>query len=250
MVFRCCYTAALFVSRSNLPRKPLKSLREVLDFGGYKDPRYTAIAVGGLVVNFGLYVPYYYIESYVEVAGFSPTLKSYLLPMINGVSFFGRVLGGYAADRLGRLNILYPMTILSGILCFALWLPPRDISYLVAFTCLYGFGTGIFISVGPAAITQTCPDDKIGSRLGAFQCLLAVATLTGTPIGGAIVREQTMQSYTGLIVFAVGLSYSTIYLTHRENEANTLLQGVTIVFGGFLLFVARLLFDRKFSRRF
>jgi MFS family permease len=161
------------------------------------------LAIGALLVNFGLYVPYYYVEPFVATIGASDSMKGYLLPLINGSSFVGRVLGGYIADKVGRLNLLYPLTLLSGIFCFAIWLPARNVNPVIVFTCLYGFGTGVFISITSAVVTQITPKAKLGARLGAFHSILAIATLTGNPIAGVLIRDEANGGYKYLISFAV-----------------------------------------------
>lgn len=100
------------------------------------------------------------------------------------------------------------MTILSGILCFAMWLPAQGVSLVIAFTLLYGFCSGIFISVTPAVVAQITPEEKLGARLGAFFSTTAIATLIGTPIGGALLQGETRSSYQYVIVFAVGFDLS------------------------------------------
>lgn len=114
--------------------------------------------------------------------------------------------GGYAADRLGRLNVLYPMVTLCGVLCLAMWLPARTPAVLVGFACVYGFASGIFISVMPAATGQITPTERLGARLGAFGSVTSVAFLTGTPIAGSLIRSETRAGYQPLIIFAVSLN--------------------------------------------
>lgn len=133
----------------------------------------------------------------------SASINDYLLPLINGTSFFGRILGGMAADKIGRLNLLYPMTCLSGIFCLTMWLPADNVTTVISFVCLYGFSSGIFISVTPAVVAQLSPDDKIGARIGAFFTLAAIATLIGTPIAGTIIDQGAHDPYKNLILFAV-----------------------------------------------
>ena len=84
-----------------------------------------------------------------------------------------------------------------------MWLPAHNVPLVIAFTCLYGFCSGIFISVTPAVIGEITPEGKLGARLGAFFSVTAVATLTGTPIGGALIRGASRDGYRALIVFAV-----------------------------------------------
>ncbi|KAL1639397.1 hypothetical protein SLS58_007978 [Diplodia intermedia] len=195
LLFLCCYLAAMCISRTKRAPKKAPAAAQtavsngsLLDFNGFKDPRYLALAIGSFVASLGLYVPYYYIESYTVLAHPSASIHIYLLPLINAASFFGRVIGGFLADRVGRLNLLYPMTLLSGVFCLAIWLPAgsNSVAAVVAFVCLYGFSSGIFISVTPAVVAQLSPDDAIGARIGAFFTLAAVATLGLTlTVGGA-----------------------------------------------------------------
>lgn len=53
-------------------------------------------------------------------------------------------------------------------------------------------------------IGQITPDGNLGARIGAFYSVVAVASLIGTPIGGAlIVEEQSKGGYQWLILFSV-----------------------------------------------
>lgn len=68
LMFLCCYLAAILMSRtketpSNTPTVR-RSLATLLDFSGYKDPRYLVLAIGCFTASLGLYVPYYYIGKY------------------------------------------------------------------------------------------------------------------------------------------------------------------------------------------
>jgi hypothetical protein len=46
------------------PSKTSKgSSSKLLDFEGFKDPRYLVLGIGSFVASLGLYVPYYYIGS-------------------------------------------------------------------------------------------------------------------------------------------------------------------------------------------
>lgn len=224
LIFLCCYLVAMSLSRTKEPpKKNVKGLASNLfDFNGFRDPRYLTLAIGCFVASMGLYVPYYYVESYMILRYPSATIHSYLLPLINGSSFFGRIIGGFLADRVGRLNLLYPMTLVSGVFCLAMWLPAGSVATVVAFVCLYGFSSGIFISVTPAVVAQLSPDERIGARIGAFFTLAAVATLIGTPIAGSLVQKEGEDRYRNLTLFA----------------------GLTLSIGGVFLLLARILCER------
>lgn len=106
------------------------------------------------------------------------------------------------------------MTLVSGIFCLTMWLPTgTDVATVVAFVCLYGFSSGIFISVTPAVVAQISPDDRIGARIGAFFTLAAIATLIGTPIAGSLVDKEAQDGYRNLILFAVSGDHTETYST-------------------------------------
>jgi MFS family permease len=186
------------------------------------------------------------IEPYMAEHHPSTSIHGYLLPLINGSSFFGRIIGGLLADKFGRLNLLYPMTLLSGLLCLAMWLPAINVATVVAFVSLYGFSSGIFISVTPAVVAQISPEDRIGARIGAFFTLSAVATLTGTPIAGTLIKKGVLNGYNDVIIFAVSIP------SHR-NVVNCrrliLCQGVTMTVGSLFFFIARILCDKDLRKK-
>jgi MFS family permease len=127
--------------------------------------------------------------------------------------------GGYAADRLGRLNVLYPMLMLSGLFCLAMWLPSTTPALVVAFACVYGFTSGIFISVMPAAVGQITAVEKLGARLGAFNTVAAVPVFVGTPVAGVLIRgEDSVGGYDPLIIYSVRSVVQS--LLSYENCAN------------------------------
>ncbi|OJD29981.1 uncharacterized protein BKCO1_680003 [Diplodia corticola] len=245
LLMLCCYIIAMLISYTKdpptapppakdladqPPAKPTLAASSLLDFRGYKDPRYLVLAIGNFVATLGVYVPNYYIGSYAVLAYPTASVHGYLLPILNGSSFFGRVLGGWAADVTGALNFLYPMTLLSGVLCLSLWLLDQNMDMILVFCIMYGFTSGVFISVTPAAVTQIVPEDKIGARMGAFFTLTALATLMGSPVAGCLIDEGDgvgTEGYRGIILFT----------------------GLTLVVGGALLFVGRLLCDRDWRKK-
>lgn len=114
---------------------------------------------------------------------------------------------------MGRLNFLFPMVILSGVFCLAMWLPASTIETVIAFVSLYGFCSGVFISVTNAAVAQILPREKQGARQGAFFVLTAVATLIGSPIGGALIKSESRTGYQPMIIFSVSSCFLTVLNT-------------------------------------
>ncbi|KAK1635571.1 major facilitator superfamily domain-containing protein [Colletotrichum phormii] len=188
LIMVICYAIAIAVSSSKRPKRKMRSFRDLLDYKGFLDIRYSCLSPEHL---------------------------------------FGRIIGGHSADRIGRLNFLYPMILLCGLLCVAMWLPATTPGVLAGFACLYGFASGVFISVMPAATGQIIPADRLGARLGAFGTVTSMAFLTGSPIAGALITSETRAGYHSLIIFA----------------------GCCLLGGGAIIFVARLLHDRNLKSK-
>lgn len=119
--------------------------------------------------------------------------------------------GGFAADTAGPTNAVYPMTILSGLLCLGTWAVTSSVPVLLAFVTLYGFCSGVFIAVLPAIVAQITPQAFLGARIGAFYSVVAVAQLVGSPIAGLLISKGNVRAggmedkYMGLVMFTVSI---------------------------------------------
>jgi len=94
------------------------------------------------------------------------------------------------------------VTFVAAVLNLALWLPANSNAPIIVFAALYGGASGGVFSMLPAVIAQISSDiRKIGVRNGTLYALISIATLTGNPIGGALV-SQDHGGFTGLKIFA------------------------------------------------
>jgi MFS family permease len=146
----------------------------------------------------------------------SDNLSSYLLSILNAASIFGRILPGIIGDKLGRFNVMIITTAFSAVIVLALWLPSSGNAPILAFCVLYGFSSGAFVSMGPSLIAQISPIREIGVRSGTFFLCVAVAGLTGNPIGGAL-QGQDNGGFKYLQIFC-GVSMtvgSALYIASR-----------------------------------
>lgn len=121
----------------------------------------------------GIFVPFFYIVQYSQDQGVSQRLAFDLLSVMNAGSVFGRVLPGYAADLVGRYNMLAPFAVLAGIFSLALWLNAHNVAALTLYSVFYGFFSGAFISLNTPCIAQISRMDQIGTRIGMAYSLLS-----------------------------------------------------------------------------
>ncbi|KAL7790298.1 major facilitator superfamily domain-containing protein [Trichoderma ceciliae] len=198
-MFMVLLAIACLTVKSRLPPRPRKFfIKEYVD--NLKDIRLAVTILASFFFMCGMFLPFNYVLLQAQSAGFSPTLIPYILPILNAVSIFGRILPGIAADKMGRYNVMIFITFLSAIFCLAVWVPVRNMAGILVFVAFFGFSSGGFISIGPTLVAQISDIRQIGTRVGTVFAIQSIGALTGSPIGGAIVSAQH-GDYLGLQLF-------------------------------------------------
>lgn len=129
------------------------------------------------------------------------------------------------------------MTVLSGLFCLFLWLLSTSLPVLVLFAGLYGFTTSSVTSLPASIIGQITPEGSLGARIGAFFSVIALASLVGSPIGGALITDpDTKEGYRWLILFSVSVTEVSVngFLANQ-------LQGTSLLVGSMFMLGSRLL---------
>lgn len=133
------------------------------------------------------------------------SLAYQLASILNGASILGRALPGYFADQYGRLNVM-ALTLFCAIFTLGLRLPIQSsIPGILAYTVLFGFWSGLAISLNPVCVAQVSRTEDHGKRYGTTYSLVSIGALVTVPIAEAILRAQN-GNYQAAILF-VGLAY-------------------------------------------
>ncbi|KAI9666624.1 MAG: hypothetical protein M1821_004560 [Bathelium mastoideum] len=205
MILGLCFIGILTV-KSRIP--PVKKPVSIMEFiVPLKEPPFVMLTLGSFLFFLGMFLPINFLILQAQTRGMSANLAGYLIPIFNAVSFFGRTIPGYVADKIGRFNVLSFMCGFSGVIILALWLPAAANAPIIVFAALYGFGSGAFVSLAPSAIAQISDVRKIGVRTGTLFAIISVAALVSSPIGGALVGDdhgnyQDLQIYAGVMCCA------------------------------------------------
>lgn len=171
----------------------------------FKNWPWAFFVAGCLFTMWGLFAPLNYLPAMVSLNGMDD-IAQYSLAIANAGSLVGRIVPGWASDRIGQFKAMSLATLLSGILVLAFWLPLElhpSLAGIIIFALLYGFVSGGFVSLGPPCVVALADGrvDDIGVKLGGFCLGIALGALTGLPIGGAI-KDREGDSFTGLMCFA------------------------------------------------
>ncbi|KMU74826.1 hypothetical protein CISG_00756 [Coccidioides immitis RMSCC 3703] len=201
-----------------------KSDRKLAGAKAFKSLAWILYSSGCFLMMWGLFAPINYLPLMALKAGASKMLSTYTISIANAASFFGRIIPGAISDRVGQLNVMISVAFLSGISILAFWLPvyfhPTNAA-IIAFGVVYGMASGGFVSLMSPCVVTLCDgkSEELGPKLGAFMFVIAIASLTGLPISGAIKDASHNKSdFQGLICFS----------------------GVVMIVGGFLVSMARI----------
>ncbi|KAH8910377.1 major facilitator superfamily transporter [Coniochaeta sp. PMI_546] len=175
---------------------------------------------GGLAVAYiGLFIPFFYISSYATEQGVRPETSFYLISALNGASLVGRVLAGHLADRWGHYNIIIMAMFASTVIAFS-WTAATSLAGIVGIAISYGFTSGAILSLQGACVAKIASRQMQGTAIGMLMGSLAVTTLIGSPVGGAIL---TRYDYLSLSMFT----------------------GASLLVGSILVVVSRMTLDKR-----
>lgn len=120
-----------------------------------------------------------------------------LLVVMNGIGAVGRLLPPFLSDRYtGPTNMMIPLVLLAAVMLYY-WATISTRGGLWAFATVYG--------MFPTALSSLTTDmTKMGVRKGMVYTLTSFATLTGTPIAGALIGADG-GSYPGMEMFSASV---------------------------------------------
>ncbi|KZT33308.1 MFS general substrate transporter [Sistotremastrum suecicum HHB10207 ss-3] len=155
-----------------------------------KEPKYLMLCVGSIFVYYGSVFPVIYLQLFSVTKGFPVRFSFYLLPMFHAASVVGRVLLNFSADRFGSLKVLIITTIGTGAVTFG-FLGIGSPAGMTVVTLLIGFFAGGYNSmVVTTAAGFSKRISETGVRIGVLSLFLALPSLSGPPIDGALLTER------------------------------------------------------------
>ena len=204
------------------PRLPPRKSGPFFELSAFREPAYTLFATGMFLSFWALYVAFFYVGSFArDIIGVSQTTSINLIMILNGLGTVGRIIPNVISDwKCGPINALIPVTFAVAVLFFG-WIGVRDLQGLYAFAVLYGFfGAGIQ-SLFPAASTSLTTDlKKTGVRFGMILSIVSFASLTGSPIAGALIQKGGGEYIYAQVFGAVSMSVAGCVLTAARYMAS------------------------------
>ncbi|KAG0368900.1 major facilitator superfamily domain-containing protein [Gamsiella multidivaricata] len=195
---------------NNESQTTLTPKKKMVDFSVLKEKRFFLLVCLSFFIANGYFNPYYFFPTYVQNHGASVSTASLLVGILNGSSAIGRVTMGLASDYIGDINVLLISSLCACLSILVVWtLAGTSVPVMVVFCILYGFFSGSFVAIVPTVAAHLCGISRLASVTGIVYGGIAVGTLIGSPVGGALLDLSKgldylpVQLWAGLVM-AVG----------------------------------------------
>ncbi|KAI6765849.1 hypothetical protein HG530_006919 [Fusarium avenaceum] len=194
------------------PRTKVQKATSWVDWTAFEDFRFNYFTLSVFLSLLGLYISIFFVVDFSQSSispPFSYQKSMDLLLIFNGVNLIGRLGSGLVADRLGVLTVFVPILGATSLTLF-LWIPVRTAPGMYIWTVFCGIFSGGIQSLFPAGLGYlTAGTNKPGTRMGMVFSLGSIASLIGSPIGGALigVMDGKHQIFAG-----VTMAFSALFL--------------------------------------
>lgn len=116
---------------------------------------------------------------------------------------------GLASDHVGDVNTLLISCLFASLSILILWiLAGTSLAMMTLFCIVYGFFSGSFVSIIPTVAAHLCGIARMASVTGIVYGGIAIGSLIGSPVGGAILDLSDSQDYRPMQLWA-GLMMGT-----------------------------------------
>lgn len=204
-------------------RIPPRRSGPLFDFHALKEPAYVFFSIGFFFVYWAVYFAFYYIDIYAATyASFNSVDSMNLLLILNALGVPGRIIPGWIAARfLGPLNTAIPTAASVAVVLYCWPAVRHSQGSLYGFAFAYGLVASGIQSLFAVSLTALTDDlSKLGTRMGLVVTIVAVASLTGSPIAGALLQASggdylpaQMWAASSMLLAAVALAAARICRT-------------------------------------
>jgi MFS family permease len=211
-LFFGCLVLANILMKGRIKPSIASKKKPMIDFAVFGDLRFSLLTISVFGFELVVFGSLGILPTYATLSkDYPPDAGFYVISILSGASCVGRIMSGYAADKLGRFNIVLVMTVFTLAWMLVLWLPfgARSLPVLYCFSAFFGFGSGSWMALAPACIGQLCRAEEFGRYYGTVYFIASLATLICIPISGELVEVVGPQAMVGFFCAATGLSLVT-----------------------------------------
>ncbi|KAK4072909.1 uncharacterized protein Triagg1_5586 [Trichoderma aggressivum f. europaeum] len=163
--------------------------REFIEWKLFKSPTFVLIFVGSAIGTFPLFVPPFFIPLYTRSLGLSTNAGAGLVAGFSLSSAAGRIISGFASDKVGSINTVLASLVLTAVTMLAIWPTSTTLGPLIAFVVINGAANGAFFSTMPTAISKVFGSARVAVAMSMVVTGWVGGYLMGAPIAGYILES-------------------------------------------------------------
>ncbi|KIW08583.1 hypothetical protein, variant [Verruconis gallopava] len=168
-----------------------RAARKLWELSAFKDRNFLIFTACSCSTFLGYIVPYFYISVFASDAlGIDQNMSLNILIIAIAASFFGRLVSGMIAFRMGPIFTWFWCAASSGIVSIS-WLAVKSQPGLIAWAVFWGFCSAGLVTLPAAVFPTLCSDlRRLGTLTGMSWGISSFASLIGSPIAGAILKHH------------------------------------------------------------
>ncbi|KAH0489774.1 hypothetical protein TgHK011_001272 [Trichoderma gracile] len=163
--------------------------REFIEWELFKSPTFVLVFIGSAIGTFPLFVPPFFIPLYTRSLGFSTNVGAGLVAGFSLSSAAGRILSGFASDKVGSINTVIVSLVLTAVTMLAIWPTSTALAPLIVFVVVNGAANGAFFSTMPTAISKVFGSARVAVAMSMVVTGWVGGYLMGAPIAGYILES-------------------------------------------------------------
>jgi predicted MFS family arabinose efflux permease len=176
--------------------------------GGLRRPGVAPLAGIMVLPGFTAFAVSVHLVPYLTGAGHGTTVAASALGATIGVSAFGKVAGGYLADRYGALPTVR-LLLLLWALAIVLLARAESFASLAGFVVFYGLALGTHVAVVPLIARGIFGTERFGTLFGVLQLGSMLAAAAG-PILSGVLFDATGSYGSAVLVWLAAMVAATL----------------------------------------
>ncbi|KAJ5103187.1 hypothetical protein N7532_003716 [Penicillium argentinense] len=172
-------------------------------FRSLKDLHYILFAISAFLAFWPIYFGFYYISQYAkDFLHFNSDQTFNLVIIMNAAGIPARVIASLLADRFGIVKEIFMGGLALAAVIFYCWSRVLTHDGLYALCTAFGLVVGTLQTLFLAVSSSLAKDENTkGVRIGVLCTVTSFSSLTGAPLGGAIIHLDH-EKYTPAVMWA------------------------------------------------
>lgn len=157
----------------------------------WKDTKYVILVASAAMYALNLMSPSYNALNLARANEVAKDVQVYGIAIVAAGSIAGRIFAGQLADRIGVWTVACAIPFLTSATMFAFWTPPMIGTAATTIGLIFfGMCSGAWFTLVGAATASISPLKEVGMRFGLLVTTMAVPSMLGPVISGALIQAN------------------------------------------------------------